>query len=98
MKKTESKEMVESRQVVTEFYCDLCGKRPPIRGRSGWETKPDEIVETRIYYETGKAYGMDGADMSVIVFDICPGCFLEKLIPWMKSQGAEPRIEDYNLT
>ena len=29
-------------------------------------------------------------------FDICPDCFKDKLIPWIKSQsGAEPRKMDY---
>ena len=29
-----------------------------------------------------------------VEFDICPKCFDEVLVPFLKSKGAEPRVEE----
>ncbi len=28
--------------------------------------------------------------------DLCPECFKERLLPWLDSQGAKARIEDWD--
>jgi hypothetical protein len=33
-----------------------------------------------------------GEDTTV---DLCPKCFTEKLLPWLKTQGVKPRTEKW---
>ncbi len=77
--------------------CDLCKKF--YRGADSyhdtdWPTDCSYDVETTgVYYESGSAYP-EGRFTETTVFHICPDCFTERLIPWLKEQGAEPTVGD----
>jgi len=38
----------------------------------------------------------EGGQGTKVEYDICPKCFNEKLIPWLESQGAETRAEEWD--
>jgi len=63
--------------------CDICKK---VHKGSGWKKETFEVLETEVRIKTGSSYpeGGSGEDMH---FDICPKCFMEKLIPWLKGMG-----------
>jgi hypothetical protein len=74
---------------VVERRCDLCGRAGNPWG--GWNTSTYDVAKTDVGMEMGTSYP-DDYHTTETVFDICPDCFTTKLIPWLKSQGAEPRI------
>jgi hypothetical protein len=74
-------------RVIVDFVtCDICGAKI-------WEPGY-EVNEVEVRHKTGANYpeGGSGEETSV---DICGECFDKKLLPWLRSQGAEPRTEDW---
>lgn len=80
----------ETRTVLDMMVCDLCGKSTKNRT---WKEGEFDIQEVDVSMCIGRAYP-DNGQSETTTFDICPGCFRDKLIPWFKSQGADPRVED----
>jgi hypothetical protein len=72
--------------VVDKITCDLCSET--IASRSC------EVDDVTITYANGSNYpeGSIGED---IFFDLCGKCFTDKLVPWMKAQGAEPQTREW---
>ena len=98
MKRTETRQEQTVREIVAEMKCDLCGKPTPKDPRregvflDSWALGYD-YAETTVECRTGESYP-EGSFTETLVFDICPDCFKDKLIPWLASQGAQPRKED----
>lgn len=93
MKTYEEKTITRIFNRVTSITCDLCG-RQSITDRNSWSDEETEVSETEIKYKTGEETNDEGYGNQITV-DICPKCFTEKLIPWIKSQGGEPTITDW---
>lgn len=93
MKRKETRKVPAStREEIVAVVCDLCG----CEGRYGkWTTQPFDVEDVEISYESGRRYP-EGNFTEVISYDICPKCFKTKLMPWLKSQGADPDVEDRN--
>jgi len=82
------------KRLVTRV-CDLCGV---IADGEQWEAKSIyHVNETEIRVEVrqkeGASYPEGGMGTKHEV-DICPKCFKERLIPWLKSQGADIKGEE----
>lgn len=77
-----------TREVVDFVTCDLCGAKIDTRDNY-------EVNEVEVHHKTGSSYpeGGSGEDVSV---DMCGKCFDEKLVPWLRSQGVEPRTEEWD--
>ena len=75
-----------TREVEDKVACDLCGADI---NRQGYE-----IDEVTVKHRMGSSYPECGSGEEVIT-DICGQCFDKKMVPWLKSQGAEPRIEKW---
>ena len=76
-------------KVCVKRQCDLCGTK----SKSGdWEAGYYEVAESTVRIEvtckTGESYP-DDAYGTEFEIDICPECFKEKLVPWLRSQGAK---------
>ena len=84
------KEMVEvpatSREVVVKVTCDLCKKEIKEEGY--------QVNEVTITHRTGDNYPEMGSGEEASV-DMCGECFELKLTPWLKSQGAEPLVAEW---
>lgn len=81
------KKRVVEYEVVFERTCDICGylchdKDNWNEGTQGWDGI--EYVQTGLYLQHS-----DETSKFELVVDICPLCFVKKLVPWMKSQGAD---------
>lgn len=72
--------------VLEKTVCDLCGNRIP-------QPMQPNAEEVTVSHRTGH-YG-DYACGHLITYDLCRGCFHGKLMPWLKSQGAEPTEEEW---
>lgn len=74
-------------QQVERVTCDLCNSEIK---RTGYDA--DEV---EIRHRTGHSYpeGGSGAETTI---DMCGQCFDEKLVPWLRSQGANPTTTDWD--
>jgi hypothetical protein len=75
-------------EVVVEHRCDLCGAELP-------EERGYEVRRVEVRAEVGTCYP-EGGEHEVTEFDLCSRCFFERLVPWMKEQGAEPQVLEVN--
>ena len=85
--------------VVTKEYnevvsttCDICKKTFP---GMEWPREPYSILETNVSMKIGTSYPECGDGVETI-FDICPDCFVTKLIPALRALGAEPREREWS--
>jgi len=87
------KEMVERERVVS-MVCEICGEQSI---GSEWDGEGDDrsfgVVD--IECKTGVRYP-DGGYGEKCEVDICPKCFKGKLVPWLESQGATVKWEDWD--
>lgn len=102
------KEMVEiparEQERVTSVTCDLCkrefsgatttlGHNPGIE----WlETDgPGRMCETQVRIAAGTNDVDAGGERQTRAYHVCPICFVEKLEPWLREQGATPTTDEY---
>lgn len=76
-----------TKEVVDFITCDLCGKRITTEGF--------EVDEVNVEHRTGENYP-EGGSGEQVEFDLCGKCFDEKLTPWLRTQGAEPRETEWD--
>ena len=85
------------KKTVISRKCDLC----PAKSKSEeWESKGCyDVNETEISVEIrqkeGESYPEGGSGKKYEI-DLCPKCFKTKLIPWLKSQGADIKQEEWD--
>ena len=88
MKTYEKKTETVEREVLVGRKCDLCGKEAKC---SSWDAGRWEVSETEIKtivrQKEGKSYP-DGGWGTEYEIDLCPDCFKNRLITWLKSEGA----------
>jgi hypothetical protein len=89
MRKYEEKVTLVKKRVKVVIECDLCRAN-----RNHWAQNPWEIGQTEVSMRIGELDpgGDFGEDTTV---DLCPKCFTEKLLPWLKTQGVKPRTEKW---
>jgi hypothetical protein len=74
--------------------CDLCGCRTS--NDRNWPEPPHPACDmyavraVQVSCEIGDSYGGEGGDIEETSFDICPECFVAKVVPALKALGAEP--------
>jgi hypothetical protein len=90
MKTHEKRTEPVTREVLVSMTCDLCGRR--VEGRDAWGTSISDVADTTVECKSGTNYGNDGGEITTTTFDVCPVCFVEKLMPWFRSQGAVPQV------
>ena len=83
-----------TRRQCVKRTCDLCGKEGNKWGC--WKDaagfgEPESTVELR----TGHQYPEGGTGTKWEI-DICPECFENKLVPWVRSRGADIQLEEWN--
>ena len=70
--------------------CDICSARSD----NEFADKQWEVCEIDISYRCGFQYPDSGYGKTVTV-DLCPACFMDKLIPWIKSKGGTPTEKEW---
>jgi hypothetical protein len=83
-----------TKEVEGDTFCDICGRAAPSRGvRGEWGEDSYAVAEVEVSMAMGSSYP-EGGSSTVTEFDICPECFSSKVIPWLREQGASPRVEE----
>jgi len=77
-----------SKEVVEFVTCDICKEKIA-------SCRSFAVEEIEVRHKTGTNYpgGGNGTEVS---FDICCKCFDHKIIPFLVSQGAEPRTREWD--
>ena len=76
------------REVLVETKCDLCGA---VAKNGDWEKSTYEVNEVEVSVTVRQKDGSnypDGGWGTELVVDICPKCFKETLIPFLREKGA----------
>ncbi len=77
--------------------CDLCGVESD---SECWEAESCyHVNETEIRVEVRQKEGSnypEGGSGTAYEVDLCPKCFKERLVPWLKSQGADINEEEWD--
>ena len=97
-RKYEKRTKTYEETVLVEKRCDLCG----VLGEPEDSWSPSGIydvneteVEVTVRQKEGSQYP-DGGSGTQFVVDLCPTCFKYKLIPWLRSQGADLKQTDWD--
>lgn len=72
---------------LVKTTCDICTKKI--------EEELYTVDEVTIEYKTGSSYPEGGSGDEIGV-DMCGKCFNNKLIPWLKEQGANPTTREWD--
>ncbi len=78
---------VTTQEVVDFTTCDICG------AKIEWQAY--SINEVEVYHKKGSNCLESGSGTTTSI-DMCGLCFDEKLVPWLCSQNAKPRIEEWS--
>lgn len=71
------------------LLCDWCGKN-----LDDDNVEPEDNNSVKITMEQGERYSSADYDGERIIFDLCCGCFTDKLVPLMTQNGCSgPREE-----
>ena len=95
MRITKDVERKRIENIITEIRCDICGK---VAKGGTWVSSEWEVNEVKIgvtlHTKEGQHYPETawGTEYNV---DLCPTCFADKLLPWLKSQGAQLQPIEY---
>ncbi len=74
------------------LQCDLCGRKSP--DNYDWTKDLYEVNETKlkvhvtVTQKKGEEYPEGGSGTEYEI-DLCPECFKNRLVPWLKSEGAK---------
>jgi len=84
----------KQQEIIDYVTCDLCG----IKGDDeiNWPNDDYNVIETEINIVMGDRYPESG-DGTKIQYHICPECFKNKLMIWLREQGAIPTETTWGL-
>ena len=95
MRKYKKEKTTTTHDVLIETRCDLC---KAIAKHGDWSSGAYDVNETEIKVtirqKEGESYPEGGNGTSLIV-DICPKCFKEVLIPFLREKGADIKEEEW---
>lgn len=89
------------RMGVVATTCDLCGRTVDFDATgngtysSGWSTGYN-IDRVAIVHGIGSNYP-EGGSVEEEIFDVCPDCWTDRIVPLMATIGLKPRISDKDL-
>jgi len=84
------KEVVKTttRKELDTLSCDLCGI---VAIGAEWERGVWSVGGTTVMVEVSQEEGEsypDGGSGTGYEIDLCPACFKDRLVPWLRSEGA----------
>lgn len=81
---------------VIEVTCDLCGRTANNLDWGGGSFEVNETeVSVTVRQKEGSSYPEGGMGTEHNI-DLCPQCFKDRLIPWLRSQGAQISQTDWD--
>jgi len=79
-------------EVLDSLTCDICGKTT---NRDNWSDKDFNVNKVTIKLEQGNRYPPDCENGEDITVDICPDCFMTRLVPFFKTFEADIQIKEW---
>jgi hypothetical protein len=80
--------------------CDLCGAEALSpdnwSDHSTWDNLNETEIDVTVRQKNGSSYPEGGSGTKFEV-DVCPKCFKEKLVPWLRSQGAQVEEKEWDF-
>jgi hypothetical protein len=81
-------------EVLTELTCDICKRKAPSPSRyNPWAEGRFDVTDVRVRYEDGDSYPEGGGSGDEVFFDICPECFVNRVVPAIEAMGATLQTE-----
>ena len=91
----ETQTITRETNVCTEIRCDICGaKEDTPEWIDSWNSSNFNETKVTIKQKEGTSYP-DGGQGTEYIVDMCPVCFKDRLIPWIKSQGGHVEEKDW---
>ena len=84
----------EEYEITVSLKCEICGDESPTS--DNWKQDCYNTLKPTIQLEESSHYPGDYYGTRTHI-DLCPTCFEEKLIPWLKAQGGETREVEFGL-
>lgn len=87
----------EVQEVTVDTVCDIC-KQSLDKDKQNYEVR-DQVVQLRYRVAVEGSWGTsypEGGYGTTIKVDMCVQCFKEKLVPWLRSQGAPAEEVEYD--
>ena len=85
------------REVLIETCCDLCGA---VAKDGDWNKSTYEVneveIEVTVRQKDGVSYP-DGGWGTELLVDMCPTCFKETLMPFLRQKGAKIEGRDWDF-
>lgn len=97
MRTYETRTVEETRKVLVKRTCDICGREAVDDTRWKCDTQwqhNETTLRVTVHQTDGTNYPEGGWGTEFIV-DMCPQCFKDKLLPWIKSQGGDVQEQDW---
>jgi hypothetical protein len=98
MRHYELKEVVRKERVCDYKTCDLCGVKGPDSYTDDWESSTydnkEVVVSVTVKHKDGASYPEGGSGREFHP-DICPKCFVEKVLPALRALGIKIEYVDY---
>jgi hypothetical protein len=88
----EDRSTTKTENVFVKKTCDSCGLVSTQYGHE-WSKDTYEVLEVEVKFRKGSRYP-EGDFTKTYCPDICPVCFEEKLIPFLKSIGVNCEFKD----
>ena len=82
---------------LKEIRCDLCGKIG--KDINDWATSCYEVNEVEICVTVRQMLGSNHPEYGMGTetwVDMCPDCFENKLVPWLREQGAKIQVKHWD--
>jgi hypothetical protein len=77
------------REYVEWLQCDIC-HRTEIGDT--WAKSTYDIAKVGVFLQVGENYPEYGSEETTS-FDICPKCFIEKLVPFIEAFGSKAAVK-----
>lgn len=100
MKHHETKTTTTTHTVCTSRTCDLCGRKAE-KGDEwtcGWKHEHNvNETEVQVVVRQKEGYNLpDCGSGTEYEIDLCPDCFRDRLVPWLRSQGAKVENKEWD--
>ena len=76
---------------IAMIICDICQCKQVYDSPYAWDDDNGKgVADTKLYIEECVSDWPPDSEGTKTNYDICPDCFRNKLMPWLKEQGATP--------
>lgn len=89
-----------TREVLVCRSCDLCGQKSKRQGKINWDVDSfwdinETEVSIKIRQRDGETYPEGGSGTEYEI-DLCPDCFKNRFVVWLKNEGAKIEEKDWD--